>query len=121
MTARSAIRSHWKRLSLLGVTRLLYCRQDWKVISEPPKRTISWLPKSAENIPKRRKNCTKEQTDTTEGVALAQVYTKRGKVLIVAPDDTCGASTLSHNPKDIKHLYEKGYADGQKVKNFMQI
>ncbi len=55
-----------------------------------------------------------------EGVALAQKYAKQGKVLIVAPDDTCGVSTLSRNPTDMQHLYEKGYADGKKVKSFMQ-
>ncbi len=55
-----------------------------------------------------------------EGVALAQEYAKQGKVLIVAPDDTCGVSTLSRNPTDMQRLYEKGYADGKKVKSFMQ-
>ena len=54
-----------------------------------------------------------------EGVALAQEYAKQGKALIVAPDDTCGVSTLSRNPADMKRLYEKGYADGQKVKSFI--
>ena len=54
-----------------------------------------------------------------EGVALAQEYARQGKALIVAPDDTCGVSTLSRNPTDMKHLYEKGYADGQKVKFFI--
>ena len=54
-----------------------------------------------------------------ESVALAQEYAKQGKVLIVAPDDTCGVSTLSRNPTDMQRPYEKGYADGKKVKSFM--
>lgn len=53
------------------------------------------------------------------GVALAQKYAKQGKVLIVAPDDTCGVSTLSRDPADMKRLYDKGYADGEKIKTFM--
>ena len=56
-----------------------------------------------------------------EGVALAQKYAKQGKALIVAPDDTCGVSTLSRDPADMKRLYEKGYADGQKIKSFLHI
>lgn len=55
-----------------------------------------------------------------EGVALAQEYAKQGNVLIVAPDDTCGVSTLSRDPANMRRLYEKGYADGQKVKLFMR-
>ena len=54
-----------------------------------------------------------------EGVALAQEYARQGKVLIVSPDDTCGVSTLSRDPADMKRLYEKGYADGEKIKSFM--
>lgn len=50
-----------------------------------------------------------------EGVALAQEYARQGKALIVAPDDICGVSTLSRNPTDLKRLYDKGYADGEKI------
>ena len=55
-----------------------------------------------------------------EGVALAREYAKQGRALIVAPDDTCGVSTLSRNPVNMRRLYEKGYADGRKIKRFMQ-
>lgn len=54
-----------------------------------------------------------------KSVALAQEYARQGKVLIVAPDDTCGVSTLSRDPADMKRLYDKGYADGEKIKSFM--
>ena len=53
-----------------------------------------------------------------EDVALAREYAKQGKALIVAPDDTCGVSTLSRDPDNMRRLYEKGYADGQKIKRF---
>ena len=55
-----------------------------------------------------------------EGVALAREYAKQGKALIVAPDDTCGVSTLSREPANMQRLYEKGYADGQKIKRFLR-
>lgn len=54
-----------------------------------------------------------------EEVALAQKYAKQGKVLIVAPDDTCGVDTLKKDKASLHRLYEKGYADGQKIKDYL--
>ncbi|MBP3650925.1 MAG: patatin family protein [Clostridia bacterium] len=53
------------------------------------------------------------------GVSLAQNYAVHGKVLIVAPDDTCGVNTLTRDPKLLRQLYHKGYADGEKIKDFL--
>ncbi len=55
-----------------------------------------------------------------ESVALAKKYAKQGKVLIVAPDDTCGVDTLKRNRESLRQLYEKGYKDGQKIAKYMQ-
>ncbi len=55
-----------------------------------------------------------------EGVALAQKYAAKGKALIVAPDDTCGVTTLTRDPELLKNLYRKGYGDGEKIKKFLQ-
>lgn len=54
-----------------------------------------------------------------EGVALARRYAEQGKVLIVAPDDTCGVSTLKRNADNMRKLYEKGYRDGVKIVPFL--
>lgn len=55
-----------------------------------------------------------------EGVALARDYAAQGKLLIVAPDDTCGVSTLKRNPENLRKLYEKGYQDGERIAAFIQ-
>ncbi len=55
-----------------------------------------------------------------ESVALAKKYAKQGKVLIVAPDNTCGVDTLKRNKESLRQLYEKGYKDGQKIAKYMQ-
>ncbi len=55
-----------------------------------------------------------------ESVALAKEYAKQGKVLIVAPDDTCGVDTLKRNKESLRQLYEKGYKDGQKITKYIQ-
>ena len=54
-----------------------------------------------------------------ESVAAAQEYAKQGKVLIVAPDDTCGVNTLSRKKAAIQQLYEKGYKDATKIEDYL--
>ncbi len=54
-----------------------------------------------------------------EVVAKAKELEKEGKVLIVAPDDTCGVDTLDRNPNNLHRLYLKGFQDGQKIKDFL--
>ena len=70
-------------------------------------------PKSAEQMHLRAEHY-------NQGVALAKEYAKQGKVLIVAPDNTCGVDTLTKNKEGIKALYQKGYQDGEKIKQFLQ-
>lgn len=57
-----------------------------------------------------------EQYNT--GVALAKQYEAQGRLIIIAPDDTCGVSTLSRDVKALCQLYEKGYNDGSKITSF---
>ncbi len=53
-------------------------------------------------------------------VAKAQEYAREGRVLIVAPDDTCGVSTLTREREPLEALYAKGFADGEKIFDFMK-
>lgn len=54
-----------------------------------------------------------------ETVKLAKEYEKQGKVLIVAPDDTCGVDTLRKSKKSLVKLYEKGLRDGEKITEYL--
>ena len=54
-----------------------------------------------------------------EGIALAKQFEKQGKLLIVAPDDTCGMDTLTRNPEAMKRFYEKGLQDGGNIVPFV--
>jgi len=69
-------------------------------------------PLAAEKLAQRAKRY-------NDGVALARSYANDGKALIVAPDDTCGVSTLSRDAGALNRLYEKGYRDGAKIVPFM--
>lgn len=51
---------------------------------------------------------------------LAESYAKQGKLLIVAPDDTCGMDTLTRNPEAMKRFYEKGLHDGEVIASFLK-
>ncbi len=45
---------------------------------------------------------------------------KEGRVLIVSPDDTCGVDTLTKDREKLHMLYEKGYKDAEKIKEFLK-
>lgn len=53
------------------------------------------------------------------GVALAQEYARQGKALIIAPDNTCGCTTLTRDKALLDAFYRKGYDDGIKVAMFL--
>lgn len=55
-----------------------------------------------------------------ESVAQAQEYAKQGRVLIIAPDDTCGVDTLRRDKNALHKLYEKGYHDAQRISAFIK-
>jgi hypothetical protein len=52
-------------------------------------------------------------------VDLARDYQALAKLLIVAPDDTCGVSTLSREADALRKLYQKGYCDAEKISLFL--
>ena len=54
-----------------------------------------------------------------EGVALARQYAAEGKLLIVAPDDTCGVHTLCRDDYKMRLLYGKGYVNAEKIPPFL--
>ncbi|MBR0399661.1 MAG: patatin family protein [Mogibacterium sp.] len=70
------------------------------------------FPKAAEALSKRA------LVYNTE-LWVAKQYEKKGKVLIVAPDDIGGMSTLTRDPEMIDILYHKGYKDAEAIKAFM--
>ncbi len=53
------------------------------------------------------------------GVALARELESQGKALIIAPDDLCGADTLTKDREALERLYQKGLRDGQRIREFI--
>lgn len=54
------------------------------------------------------------------GVELAKKCESTGKVLIIAPDDTCGIDTIRHDAEAMKKLYEKGFGDGKRISDYLK-
>lgn len=54
------------------------------------------------------------------GVELAKKLVSEGKAIIIAPDDTCGVTTLSKNKDNLIKLYDKGYNDASKIQDFLK-
>ena len=48
-------------------------------------------------------------------------YEDEGRLLVIAPDDTCGVTTLRHRRADILALYSKGYKDAEKIISFLAL
>ena len=59
-------------------------------------------------------------------IALAEQYAREGKLQIIAPDNTCGVTTLTRDRSEQNHrkllaLYRKGYGDGPKIRKFLGV
>ena len=70
-------------------------------------------PLAAENLRERAERYNRS-------VDFARRCETQRRVLIVAPDDTCGVDTLTKNRDALKKLYEKGYQDGQSILDFVR-
>ncbi len=54
-----------------------------------------------------------------EDLEYAKSLEEQGKVLILAPDDCCGITTVGRTKEGLQRLYDKGYCDGARVKEIM--
>ncbi|MGI6254976.1 MAG: patatin-like phospholipase family protein [Acutalibacter sp.] len=77
------------------------------------KRIRRKYPKAADQLERRASHYNR-------GVDLASMYQQQGKLLVVAPDDTCGVDTLTRDRDALKRLYEKGFQDGGQIADFVK-
>lgn len=85
-----------------------------------PDKDIVLAKRIAKKYPLAAEKLKNRAAQYNAGVALAKEYEAQGKLLIVAPDDTCGVSTLSRDAQALCNLYKKGYSDGKKISHFLQ-
>ncbi len=85
-----------------------------------PDRDMKLAARLRKKYPLAAEKLTQRAKRYNEGVTLSKSCAEDGKALIVAPDDTCGVSTLSRDADALRRLYEKGYRDGAKIVPFMK-
>ncbi len=94
------------------LTRPKDYRRDPKKDAHAAKSIAKKYPKAGEALANRAM-IYNEQLD------LCLQYEKEGKVLIVAPDDISGMSTLTRSRKAIDKMYEKGRFDAAAIADFI--
>ena len=76
--------------------------------------------KIRKKYPYSAKNLLHRAQRYNNSVELCKKYQQQGKVLIVAPENTDGVTTLSKAPSSLEQFYYRGYRDGQKIADWMQ-
>jgi predicted patatin/cPLA2 family phospholipase len=105
---------------LLGCDRvvlLLTLPENTIMTSDQDKKIAKHIQKEYPLVAERLEH---QAENYNKGVMLAQNLAACGMLLIVAPDDTCGVSTLSRDTDALRQLYQKGYQDGVKITNFLK-
>lgn len=99
------------------VVLVLTLPEDTVRTSDKDKRLAACIRKKYPLAAKRLEQRAQQYND---GVAIAHRLVAEGKVVIVAPDNTCGVSTLSRDANALLKLYDKGYQDGRRLLAFLQ-
>jgi len=79
----------------------------------PARHLARTYPRAAEQLLLRYK----KYNDSLE---LAKRYEAEGRLLIVAPDDCCGLSTISRSHESLEQMYQKGYRDAAAIRPFLE-
>ena len=84
------------------------------VLRQPGKDPLfaRWIRKS---YPRSAQNLLKRAERYNASVARAKEYARQGRLLLIAPENTEGVSTLSRNSADMERLYHHGYRDGEQI------
>lgn len=97
---------------VLILTRPVNQKREQKKDVAPARLLARTYPKAAERLLDRYRAY-------NDGVEIAEEYQKIGKLLIVAPDDICGLSTLSKSHEKLQKMYDKGMKDAEKIAAFI--
>ncbi len=103
----------------LGCDRVIVILTKPEHVLRDPKKDEKLAAGIRKRYPAAAEKLCKRAQRYNESVAMAQEYARQGKVLIIAPDDTCGVDTLKKNKESLRHLYDKGYSDGKKITDYL--
>ena len=84
-----------------------------------PEKDIVFAKRIRKKYPNAAKRLEQRADQYNCGGALAEQYEAQRRVLILAPDDTCGVDTLTKDQEALKRFYEKGYQDARAIEGFL--
>lgn len=105
----------------LGCSRVVVILTKPEKVLRSPKRDIKLAAFIRRKYPAAAKKLCQRAKRYNKSVAFAQEYARRGRALIIAPDDVCGVDTLKRDKKSLRRLYEKGYKDGRKIEEYLRV
>lgn len=104
----------------LGCEKVVLILTKPKDIIRTPKKDETLAAGIREKYPLAAEKLCKRAVRYNEGVELAKQYEKEGKLLILAPDDTCGMDTITRNLEAMKQMYGKGLRSAEQIKDFLK-
>lgn len=102
----------------LGCEKVVLILTKPKDIIRTPKKDETLAAGIRKKYPLAAEKLCKRAVRYNEGVELAKQYEKEGKLLILAPDDTCGMDTITRNLEAMKQMYGKGLRSAEQIKDF---
>ncbi|MDO4304529.1 MAG: patatin family protein [Bacillota bacterium] len=103
-----------------GCDKVVVVLSKLKDVMRSPKRDNILADRIQKKYPLAAEQLKKRAEHYNQGVQLSKEYEAQGRVLIVAPDDTCGVDTLTKNREALRRFYEKGYRDAQAIPEFLK-
>ena len=104
----------------MGCEKVVLLLTKPRDLRRTPEKDCSLAKRIQRKYPKAAAQLERRASHYNRGVDLASMYQQQGKLLIVAPEDTCGVDTLTRDREALKRLYEKGYHDGGEITKFLQ-
>lgn len=99
----------------LGCEKVVLILTKPKDIIRTPKKDETLAAGIRKKYPLAAEKLCKRAVRYNEGVELAKQYEKEGKLLILAPDDTCGMDTITRNLEAMKQMYGKGLRSAEQI------
>ncbi len=103
-----------------GCTRIVVILTRPKNYYRKPKNDIRLARLMLKKYPNAAKAMARRWSYYNRELEICHTLEKEGKVLIVAPDDIRHMSTLKKDHEAMQLMYEKGYSDAEKIREFLE-
>ncbi|MCD7803787.1 MAG: patatin family protein [Oscillospiraceae bacterium] len=103
----------------MGCDRVVLILSKPRDVLRLPKRDIAIAKRIRKEYPVSAERISGRADHYNSQLETAKKLEAEGKVLILAPDDTCGVDTLTKEKEPLDKLYQKGIRDAEKIPPFL--